>query len=276
MTAVPTAPIVLRSPDQLAGLMGIPFSAQQLEAIAAPLEPGVIVAGAGSGKTTVMAARVVWLVGTGAVAADQILGLTFTNKAASELGQRVRKALADTGLLRRTTAVPDAAPGESDEPEIAEPTVLTYHAYASRLLTEHGLRIGHEPDTTVIADATRFQLAARVLREHTGSIDHLTTWLPTNVNFLLQLDAQLAEHLVTSDDVRRFHAGEIDAWRDHGEADPRHQEGRHGDAAARRAARPRRRLPGAEEAARRDGLLRPDGVGGAAGRGAARGRTGRA
>ena len=212
MTAVPTTPIVLRSPDQLAGLMGIPFSAQQLEAIAAPLEPGVIVAGAGSGKTTVMAARVVWLVGTGAVAADQILGLTFTNKAASELGQRVRKALADTGLLRRTTAVPDAAPGESDEPEIAEPTVLTYHAYASRLLTEHGLRIGHEPDTTVIADATRFQLAARVLREHTGSIDHLTTWLPTNVNFLLQLDAQLAEHLVTSDDVRRFHAREIEQW----------------------------------------------------------------
>ena len=63
----------LRSPGQLAALMGIPFSDQQLEAITAPLEPGVIVAGAGSGKTTVMAARVVWLVATGLVTPDQVL-----------------------------------------------------------------------------------------------------------------------------------------------------------------------------------------------------------
>ncbi len=219
MTTTPTRrraaqpdPVTLRSPEQLSTLMGIPFSDQQLAAITAPLEPGVIVAGAGSGKTTVMAARVVWLVGTGAVAADEILGLTFTNKAASELGQRVRKALADTGLLRRGSPDPDA--DEDSEPEIAEPTVLTYHAYAARLLTEHGLRIGHEPDTTVIADASRFQLAARVLREHTDPIDHLNTWLPTNVTALLQLDAQLAEHVVTTDDVRRFHASEIEQWRD--------------------------------------------------------------
>jgi DNA helicase II / ATP-dependent DNA helicase PcrA len=47
--------------------LGISFSTEQLDAITAPLEPGVIIAGAGSGKTTVMAARVVWLVGTGAV-----------------------------------------------------------------------------------------------------------------------------------------------------------------------------------------------------------------
>ncbi len=203
----------LRTPADLAALMGVPFSEQQLAAITAPLEPGVIVAGAGSGKTTVMAARVVWLVGTGAVAADEILGLTFTNKAAAELGQRVRKALGETGLLRRVVPSADA-PDELAEPEIAEPTVLTYHAYAARLLTEHGLRIGHEPDTAVIADASRFQLAARVLRDHTQPIDHLNTWLPTNVTALLQLDAQLAEHLVSTDDVRRFQAAEIDEWRE--------------------------------------------------------------
>ena len=59
-------PAEVCSPDDLCELLGIPFSDQQLAAITAPLEPGVIVAGAGSGKTTVMAARVVWLVGTGA------------------------------------------------------------------------------------------------------------------------------------------------------------------------------------------------------------------
>ena len=63
--------LVLRDPGQLRDLLGIPFSDQQLAAIAAPLAPGVIIAGAGSGKTTVMAARVVWLVGSGAVRPDR-------------------------------------------------------------------------------------------------------------------------------------------------------------------------------------------------------------
>ncbi|MBA2559101.1 MAG: UvrD-helicase domain-containing protein, partial [Propionibacteriales bacterium] len=58
--------------------MGLDLSDEQIAAITAPLEPGVIVAGAGSGKTTVMAARVVWLVGTGVIRAEQVLGLTFT------------------------------------------------------------------------------------------------------------------------------------------------------------------------------------------------------
>ncbi|MEA5053256.1 MAG: UvrD-helicase domain-containing protein, partial [Propionicimonas sp.] len=74
----------LSDPAQRSGLLGIPFSDQQLAAITAPLEPGVIIAGAGSGKTTVMAARVVWLVGSGAVLPEQVLGLTFTRKAAAE------------------------------------------------------------------------------------------------------------------------------------------------------------------------------------------------
>ncbi|MEP6666018.1 MAG: ATP-dependent helicase, partial [Nocardioidaceae bacterium] len=196
----------LRTPADLKQIMGIDFSDQQVDAITAPLAPGVIVAGAGSGKTTVMAARVVWLVGTGAVRADQVLGLTFTNKAAAELAHRVRDFLATAGLLRK--------PGDpaTDEDELAEPTVLTYHAYAARLLTEHGLRIGHEPDTAVIADASRYQLAARVIRSHERPIEHLTTWMPTNVNGLLHLDGQLSEHLVTTDDVRGFHAQEIERW----------------------------------------------------------------
>ena len=121
--------------------------------------------------------------------------------------------------------------------------MLTYHAYAARLLTEHGLRIGHEPDTRVIADASRFQLAARALREHAEPVEHLTTWLPTNVTYLLQLDAQLAEHLVTTDDVRRFHDGRDRALARRPEADRRDEEGRHRDAAASGAARPGRRLP---------------------------------
>jgi DNA helicase II / ATP-dependent DNA helicase PcrA len=130
-------PSAIRDPEQLKALLGIPFTPEQLACVTAPLEPGVIVAGAGSGKTTVMAARVVWLVGTGQVAADRVLGLTFTNKAAGELAERVRAALLRAGVTDPDPATPDDASGE--------PRVSTYHAFAGQLLKDHGLRIGLEP-----------------------------------------------------------------------------------------------------------------------------------
>ena len=126
-----------------------------------------MIAGAGSGKTSVMAARVVYLVATGQVTPDQVLGLTFTTKAASEL------APPDPGRARRRRLGPPA-PRSDDADEVLEPIVATYNAYAASLLTEHGLRIGHEPDTRVMADASRYQLAARVIDRHTGRVDLLS------------------------------------------------------------------------------------------------------
>lgn len=203
-SAMPTQPLTT---DDLCRLIGVAFSAQQLEAVTAPLEPGVIVAGAGTGKTTVMAARVVWAVGTGAVSADQVLGLTFTNKAACELGARVRDYLRRAGLLSERG---DRAGEGADD--IAEPTVLTYHAYAGRLLQEHGLRIGHEPETAVMSDASRFQLAERAVRRHRFPIDHLTTSLSHVVRYVLALDSQLSEHLVAPDDVLTWQRNERPRW----------------------------------------------------------------
>jgi DNA helicase II / ATP-dependent DNA helicase PcrA len=58
-----------------------------------PLEPAVVIAGAGSGKTETIAARVVYLVANQFMRPDQILGLTFTRKAAGELNARIRKRL---------------------------------------------------------------------------------------------------------------------------------------------------------------------------------------
>ncbi|MEU9097002.1 UvrD-helicase domain-containing protein [Streptomyces sp. NPDC048361] len=179
-------PTHLTDPDQLKELLGIPFTPEQIACITAPPAPQVIVAGAGSGKTTVMAARVVWLVGTGQVAPEQVLGLTFTNKAAGELAERVR-----TALIRAGITDPDAP-----EPEQGEPGISTYHAFAGRLLTDHGLRIGLEPTSRLLADATRFQLAARVLREAPGPYPTLTKSFASLVSDLLALDAELAEHLV--------------------------------------------------------------------------------
>ncbi|MFD5728681.1 UvrD-helicase domain-containing protein [Streptomyces sp. NPDC058368] len=193
----------LTDPEQLKELLGIPFTPEQTACITAPPAPQVIVAGAGSGKTTVMAARVVWLVGTGQVAPEQVLGLTFTNKAAGELAERVRKALVAAGITDPDVIDPDNPPGE--------PGISTYHAFAGRLLTEHGLRIGLEPGTRLLADATRYQLAARVLREAPGPYPALTRSFPTLVSDLLALDAELAEHLVRPEQLDAYDTGLLDA-----------------------------------------------------------------
>ncbi|MFE2823807.1 UvrD-helicase domain-containing protein [Streptomyces sp. NPDC059271] len=191
-------PARITRPDQLKELLGIPFTPEQTECITAPPAPQVIVAGAGSGKTTVMAARVVWLVGTGQVAPEQVLGLTFTNKSAGELAERVRRALVKAGVTDPDVIDPDNPPGE--------PVISTYHAFAGRLLTDHGLRIGLEPTSRLLADATRYQLAARVLREAPGPYPALTRSFPDLVGDLLTLDSELSEHLVRAEDLRAHDA----------------------------------------------------------------------
>ena len=196
----------IETPAQLAALMGLDFehSPQQWAAITAPLEPAVVIAGAGSGKTALMAARVVYLVATGQVLPEQVLGLTFTTKAAAELRQRIHAALDHAGLLGPAG---DPGPVEGDDDgdydEVLEPTVATYHSYAAGLLVDHGLRIGHEPETRVVSDASRYQLGARVVERFTGDVHHLTDHPPTAIQNLLALDSAMSEHLVGPADVRR-------------------------------------------------------------------------
>ena len=176
----------LRDEADLCEALGVAFSDEQLAAITAPLEPGVIIAGAGSGKTTVMAARVVWLVGTGAVRPEQVLGLTFTRKAAAELSTRIRGALVTAGVVDGRGV--DAG---------GEQVVMTYDAFAGRLVAEHGLRLGFEADPTMISGATRYRLASRVVRAAAGPFDFISRLRPATVtDRVLKLDGDLQQHLV--------------------------------------------------------------------------------
>ncbi|MDO5676669.1 MAG: ATP-dependent DNA helicase [Propionibacteriaceae bacterium] len=191
MTVHPIRRQLFTSEEQLSEALGIPFSREQLDCITAPLEPAVIIAGAGSGKTTVMAARVVWLVGTGQVRPDEVLGLTFTRKAAAELAGRVSDALMRAGVLAGTD-------GEGAE------LVMTYDSFAARLVSEFGLRIGIDKDPVMITGASRFRLATRVVADAPGpfrSISRLSHHsIPERV---LTLDAEMASHLVDPADVLR-------------------------------------------------------------------------
>src|SRR6202012_3307520 len=77
------------SPAQLARLLGLAGRpAERAAVMAAPAQPLAVIAGAGSGKSETMAARLVWLVANGMVRPERVLGLTFTRKAGAELAER--------------------------------------------------------------------------------------------------------------------------------------------------------------------------------------------
>ena len=176
------------TPEELAARLGQPTpTPEQAAAIGAPLEPGVIVAGAGSGKTETMAARVIWLVASGLVRPEQVLGLTFTRKAARELAGRVRRRL---GQLAARGVLDDAALLDG------EPTVATYDSFAGRIVTEHVLRLGREPGARLITEAVGWQYATRVVEAYGGAMDAVEYAPATVVNKVLALHGELAGHLV--------------------------------------------------------------------------------
>jgi DNA helicase-2/ATP-dependent DNA helicase PcrA len=178
-------------PAELARIIGIDEpTPEQAAVIGAPLRPLAVLAGAGSGKSETMAARLVWLAANGRAEPERVLGLTFTRKAAAELGERVRARL---GALRRA--------GLRDIPA-GEPAVSTYHAYAGRLVADHGLREGLEPGLRLITPALAWQLASRIVANYDGPLDAIS-WAPdTLTEAVLGLAAELAEHLRDPRDIR--------------------------------------------------------------------------
>ena len=182
------------TPGQLARVLGLPEpTTEQAAVIGAPLGPLAVIAGAGSGKSETMAARLVWLVANGMVRADRVLGLTFTRKAAAELADRVRSRL--DRLYRAGLA--DVQAGAE-----AEPVISTYHAYAGRLVSDHALREGLEPSMRLITPALSWQLAATIVAAYDGPMDAVQ-WTPQTVTAaVLQLTGDLAEHLRTAAEVR--------------------------------------------------------------------------
>ena len=188
------------SPDELAAALGLPPPTdEQIAVIAAPPGPALVVAGAGAGKTETMAARVVWLVANGILAPDQVLGLTFTRKAAQQLTARIRlrlHRLAGAEILFRV----DPSGELAARIRASEPEVSTYHAYAGRLLAEHGLRLPVEPSATLLSETASWQVAHRVVSTWAQDLD--TEMAPATITARLrQLAGQLAEHLVDSTEL---------------------------------------------------------------------------
>ncbi|MGG5260064.1 ATP-dependent helicase [Phycicoccus avicenniae] len=165
---------------------------EQAAVIEAPLDPLLVVAGAGSGKTETMAARVVWLVANGLVRPDEVLGLTFTRKAAGELSERLAARL--TTLREAGLWAPDPEDGAAVLDDA--PTVSTYHAYAGRIVREHGLRLGVEPESRLLTEAAAWQFAHEAVVSWDGPMDEVDKAESTVTTAVVDLSGEMAEHLV--------------------------------------------------------------------------------
>jgi DNA helicase-2/ATP-dependent DNA helicase PcrA len=165
---------------------------EQAAVIEAAARPSLVVAGAGSGKTETMAGRVVWLVANELVRPDQVLGLTFTRKAASELASRIRRRLAQLA----TRGIVDAEVVRS-----GEPTVSTYDAYAGRIVADHALRLGLEPGQRLITQTMAWQYAVRVVDSYDGPMDAVMVQPATVAAELLALADGMSQHGIGAEQV---------------------------------------------------------------------------
>lgn len=181
------------TPAELAEALGLPAPTdEQAAVICAPPGPLVVIAGAGAGKTETMAARVVWLVANGFADPGQVLGLTFTRKAAGQLLRRVRSRLARLAGHLGGAAAQGA------------PTVSTYHAFAGALLREFGPLLPVEPDARLLSETELWQLAYEVVSAYPGPLH--TEKDPAGVTaMVLRLSGELAEHLVDTEQLLDTH-----------------------------------------------------------------------
>ncbi|WP_375493843.1 ATP-dependent helicase [uncultured Jatrophihabitans sp.] len=199
MTALTTAQV---SPTELAALLGLPTPTdEQAAVIESGLEPAAVIAGAGSGKTETMAARVVWLVANRRVAPGEVLGLTFTRKAAAELGARIRRRLAQWRRVVEQNAPDDVE--HLAQLYASEPTVSTYAAYAGRLVGEQALRVGAEPDARLLSPALLWQIADTVVRRWDGELPDFRA-IGSLVHWMIAMSGQFADHLADPDAVEQF------------------------------------------------------------------------
>jgi DNA helicase-2/ATP-dependent DNA helicase PcrA len=171
------------SDKDLEEILRFPLSEQQLNAVKAPREPALMVAGAGSGKTTSMSARIAFLIGSGYVTPEQVLGLTFTTKATAQLLDSARSRIA--ALVRLYP--------QSFETEGGDPVILTYNSFASGIVEEFGALLGRDFSSDVLTDGARQQLAYRLVCNTQRDLGGISVGPAKITSDLLALDSELSE-----------------------------------------------------------------------------------
>ena len=128
----------------------------QREAVFTLSGPMLVLAGAGTGKTRVVTFRIANLIRNG-VAPDRILAVTFTNKAAGEMKERIGELIGGGTKKKRRRKKDDKGP--------PEPTVSTFHSQCVRILREHAKALGYPKRFSIYDRSDQESLARGVLRE---------------------------------------------------------------------------------------------------------------
>jgi ATP-dependent exoDNAse (exonuclease V) beta subunit len=131
-------------------------------------------AGAGTGKTTVLVERLVAAVTDDGVGVEEILAITFTDKAAAQLAERVRTRLSERAEAEAARGAHEAARTVREAARAAESAwISTIHGFCARLLRTHALTAGLDPEFTVLdaVEAQRLGIDAfdRALAEFLGA-----------------------------------------------------------------------------------------------------------
>jgi len=164
---------------------------EQIPIIESPLAPAVVIAGAGSGKTETMSQRVLFLVANSIITPNQLLGLTFTRKAAGELAKRIKhrlRQLKKAGLLL-------------DHLDESELTIATYHSYAGKVLADHAIRIGIDADADPIGEAAAWQIAFEEVSRYSGGDLPINGSTASVVQEVMDLSTGLAENDRSAEEI---------------------------------------------------------------------------
>ncbi|HET6923686.1 MAG TPA: UvrD-helicase domain-containing protein, partial [Anaeromyxobacteraceae bacterium] len=121
-----------------------PLNDAQREAVLHGEGPLLVLAGAGSGKTRVIVHRIAHLIRDGGIAPWHVLAVTFTNKAAGEMRERLAALLG---------------------PEAREAWVQTFHAFGARFLRREAARAGLPPEFAIYDDGDQMSLVKRLFAE---------------------------------------------------------------------------------------------------------------
>jgi superfamily I DNA/RNA helicase len=128
---------------------------QQRQAVETLRGPVLILAGAGTGKTRVITYRIAHMIERG-IAPGNILGVTFTNKAAREMQERVRQL-----LPRKALARPSAGPGAGEGP--TQPTLCTFHSLCVRILRQHIEKLGYKRNFVIYDESEQIGVVKKIL-----------------------------------------------------------------------------------------------------------------
>lgn len=152
--------------------------AAQREAIVSDDSLVVVSAGAGTGKTWTLALRFVWAVVTGRARVNEILTLTFTDKAATEMRERIGVQMSE--LLKEIRHLPEASSMLKDGLErLDESYISTIHSFASRVIRESGLTLDLDPAARLVS-APEEDLFWRQMTDSLDRVDSL--WIGRNLS----------------------------------------------------------------------------------------------